>query len=138
MKRSPAKIAGWILSLLLALFLGVVSAYGKFFDFPDKAAVFDKMGWSPERMVTIGIVEIAVTVLFLIPRTAFIGSILLTAYLGGAVATHVRIGEAAYFQVGMGVLVWVALGLRDPRIFQLAFGQPVSATVEPSSSTSVA
>ncbi len=63
-----------------------------------------------------------ITLLFLIPRTAFIGAVLLTAYLGGATVVHVRIGEPFFFPVIIGVLVWVALGLRQPQVFRVAFG----------------
>ncbi len=57
----------------------------------------------------------------LIPRTAFIAAILLTAYLGGATATHVRVGEPFFFPIIIGIVVWIALGLRKPAVFRLAF-----------------
>ena len=60
------------------------------------------------------------TLLYAIPRTAVLGAILLTAYLGGAVATHVRVGSPLFshtlFGVYLGVIVWGGLWLRDPRI----------------------
>jgi len=120
MKRSKAEMAGWALSLLLAVFLGLASAYGKFFDFPNKEEMFAKLGWSPNIMVYVGMVEVAIAILFLIPRTAFFAAILITAYLGGATAAHIRISEAFFVPILLGVIAWVALGLRDPRIFQLA------------------
>ena len=70
-------LVGWILSLLLAVFLIVASATGKFTDWEGKAEMFDKLGWDTEVMVGVGVVEVIVTVLFLIPRTAFAGAILL-------------------------------------------------------------
>jgi hypothetical protein len=75
-------------------------------------------------ILKIGVVEVALAILFLIPRTAFLGTVLLTAYLGGAVATHVRIGDAFYFPIVIGILAWIALGLRDPRVFANAFQKP--------------
>ena len=54
-------------------------------------------------------------ILYAIPQTAVLGAILLTGYLGGAVATHVRAGEPWFFPVIFGVLVWLGLFLRDPR-----------------------
>jgi hypothetical protein len=117
-------IAGWALSVLVALFLLAASAPGKFVDFEGKAEMFAKLGWDAEVMKTIGVVEIVVAILFLIPHTAFIGAILTTAYLGGAIATHVRVNEAFYFPIVIGVLVWVALGLRDGRVFTNAFTRP--------------
>lgn len=116
--RSTKKIVGWVLSGLLTAFM-LFSASGKFADFPGKAEMFAKLGWSETVMVNIGVVEVLIALLFLIPRTAFVAAILLTAYLGGAVAAHVRIGDAFGFQIVIGVVYWVALGLRDWRIFDL-------------------
>jgi hypothetical protein len=66
------------------------------------------------------VVELASAVLFAIPRTAFLGAILVTGYLGGAIATHARIGDPAF--VGpllLGILAWTGLYLRDDRLRQL-------------------
>jgi hypothetical protein len=117
-------LAGWILSALIALFLIAGSASGKFTEWEGKDEMFAKMGWGKEVMVKIGIVEVAAAILFLIPQTAFIGAILLTAYLGGAVGTHVRINDHFFFPIIIGVLVWIALGLRDSRVFANAFTRP--------------
>lgn len=116
------KIAGWILSVLIALFLIGASAMGKFTQWEGKAEMFAKMGWTEDVMFKIGIVEVTIAILFLIPRTSFVAAILLAAYLGGAVATHVRVGEPFFFPIIIGVLVWIALGLRQPDVFRLAFG----------------
>jgi hypothetical protein len=86
--------------------------------------MFDHLGWDQDVMVKIGVVEVAVAILFLIPHTAFIGAILLTAYLGGAVATHVRVNDHFFFPIIIGVLVWIALRLRDSRVFANAFTRP--------------
>jgi hypothetical protein len=125
---SKLKLAGWILSILLLLFM-CFSASGKFLDWEGKEEMFAKMGFTTELMYRIGVLEVAVAVLFLIPRTAFLGAILLTGYLGGAVVTHLRVNDPAYFPVIIGVVVWIALGLRNPLIFLLALGQqPVIRT----------
>lgn len=118
------KIIGWILSILIAAMMIFLSAPGKFMDFDGKEEMFAKLGWGIEVMKTIGVIEIAVAILYLIPRTAFIGAVLVTAYLGGAIATHVRVNDQFIMPVIMGVLVWVALGLRDGRIFTTAFAAP--------------
>lgn len=128
---SKSKIAGWVLSGLLALFLIGASASGKFTEWEGKAAMFEKMGFTTELMTKIGIVEVAITVLFLIPQTAFLGAILLTGHLGGAVVTHLRVGEPIFMPIIIGIVVWVALGLRDRRIFALAFWMPGRATSAP-------
>ncbi len=125
---SKGRIAGWVLSVLLALFLIVASAGGKFMDWPGKDKMFADMGFTLDLMFKIGILQVIITLLFLIPRTAFIGAVLLTAYLGGATVVHVRIGEPFFFPVIIGVLVWVALGLRQPQVFRVAFGRNEPAT----------
>lgn len=119
---SKSKIAGWALSGLLALFLIGVSASGKFVEWEGKSEMFQKMGFTEALMMKIGVLEVVVTLLFLIPRTAFIGAILLTGYLGGATVTHLRLGEPFFMPVIIGVVVWLALGLRTPAIWSLAVG----------------
>jgi hypothetical protein len=121
MNSKAARITGWVLSVLLGAFL-LFSASGKFMDFEGKAEMLAHLGYSESLLPKIGVLEIALTILFLIPRTAFLGAILLTGYLGGATATHVRIGDDFYFPIVMGVVMWVALGLRTPDVFRLAFG----------------
>lgn len=121
MKLSKKQIAGWVLSGLIAAFLILVSGIPKLIDWEGKAEMMEKMGWDVGVILKIGIVEVALAILFLIPRTAFLAAVLLTGYLGGAVATHVRIGEPFFFPIIIGVLVWIALGLRDPRVFPAAF-----------------
>ena len=64
----------------------------------------------------IGILELACTIIYLIPQTAVLGAILLTGYLGGAIMTHLRIGESWIIPVLIGVLVWGGIFLRDPRL----------------------
>ena len=125
---SKSKLTGWILSVLLALFLGVVSAMGKFTEWEGKAQMFEKMGFTTDLMSKIGILEVIITILFIIPRTGFLGAILLTGYLGGAQVTHLRVGDGNFFPVILGVLIWVALGLRNPTIFKLALGGTGEAT----------
>ena len=110
-------IAGWVLTGLLGLFLTVVSGTPKFTNPPFLQELLrDKLGWPPEKALMLGILEVGCTLLFVIPRTSVLGAILLTGYLGGATATHVRIGDPWFFPVILGVLVWLALFLRDPRL----------------------
>lgn len=78
-----------------------------------------RLGYPESTIVPIGVVLIVCTILYLIPRTAVLGAILLTAYLGGAVATHVRAGEPVFsvvFAIVFGVLVWLGLYLRNPTL----------------------
>lgn len=117
------RITGWVLSFLLAAFLIVASATGKFTQWEGKAEMFGKLGWAEDVMFNIGIVEVAIAILFLIPRTSFAAAILLAAYLGGAVATHVRVNDPFWFPIVIGIFAWIALGLRQPEVFRLALGQ---------------
>jgi len=79
-----------------------------------------KFGYSEDSLLTIGLLELACVLVYVVPRTTLLGALLVTAYLGGAVATHVRVGDAFVIPVVLGVLVWVGLYLRDPRIRALA------------------
>lgn len=115
------KTVGWALSGLLTAFLVFASGLGKLVHWEGKDQMFSNLGWDTEVMFIVGVVEIAITLLFLIPRTAFMGALLLTAYLGGATAAHIRVGEPFFVPIVVGVVVWVALSLRDRRVFGLAF-----------------
>ena len=75
-----------------------------------------KYGYPPEAVRPIVIAEAACVLLYVIPPTSILGAILLTAYLGGATATHVRIGEPFIIPVLVGILVWLGLLLREPRL----------------------
>ncbi len=125
-RSNKSRVTGWVLSILLGLFLIVASAVPKFIQWEGKAEMFAKLGWTEDVMFTIGIVEAAIAILFLIPRTAFVAAILLTAYLGGAAATHIRVSDSFYFPILTGVFAWIALGLRKPEVFRLAFGKGAS------------
>ncbi|MEM8946461.1 MAG: DoxX family protein [Planctomycetota bacterium] len=117
-----SKIAGWTLSCLLAAFLVLGSASGKFSGNEAAAETFNHIGWTPATMYRVGFAEVAFAVLFLIPRTAFLGTVLLTAYFGAASAAHIRVEDAFFVPIVVSVFTWVALGLRDPRVFQIAIG----------------
>jgi len=75
-----------------------------------------RLGYPVEIARHLGLVLVTCTVLHLIPRTQVLGALLLTAYLGGATATHVRIGDPFWFPIVMGVILWAGLYLRNPRL----------------------
>lgn len=116
-------IAGWVLSVLITAFL-IFSASGKFLDWEGKEEMLAKMGWTVDTVKAIGVVEVVIALLLLVPRAAFLAAVLLSAYYGGAVATHVRMNDAFWFPIALGVLTWIAVGLRDGRVFDAAFGAP--------------
>lgn len=122
MSTKTQRITGWILTGLIGLFMIGASGVPKFFDFPGKNEMMAKMGLPLELLPTLGILEIAVTLIYLIPRTSFLGAILMTGYLGGAIITHLRVGDPWFFPLIVGILAWLGLALRQPAIFQLAFG----------------
>ncbi len=128
MPSKARRITGWALTGLVGLFLIGASGIPKFVDWPGKKEMFDHLGIPAGLSPTLGVIEIAVTMLFLIPRTSFLGAILVTAYLGGAVWTHLRVGDPWWFPIIMGVVMWVALGLRQPAIFALAMGKSPGQT----------
>ena len=113
---------GRIVSGLPALFL-LVDALMKFVK---PAAVIEatvQLGYPESAILPLGLVLLLSTILYLIPRTSILGAILLTGYLGGAVATHVRVGGPVFsivFPVIFGILIWGGLYLRDPRLSVLA------------------
>ncbi len=109
---------GRVISVLIAAMM-IMSAAMKFKGGPQLEEGMPKLGWPVELAVTLGVLELASAVLYLIPQTAMLGAILLTGYLGGAIATHVRIGEAWHIQAGLGVLAWLGLFLRDARLWEL-------------------
>jgi 4-hydroxy-3-methylbut-2-en-1-yl diphosphate synthase IspG/GcpE len=107
--------AGRVLSALPVLVL-LVSAVMKFVKPAAVVEGFTHLGWPERYALGLGIVELGCTAVYLIPRTAVLGAILMTGFLGGAIATHVRIGEPFYLQAILGVLVWGGLFLRDDRL----------------------
>lgn len=75
-----------------------------------------KLGWQEGSLTSIGLLELACTVVYVIPRTAVLGAVLLTGYLGGAIATHVRIGEPFVIPLLLGVSLWAGLYLRNANL----------------------
>jgi hypothetical protein len=78
-----------------------------------------RLGYPESVILGLGVVLLLCTALYLIPRTSFLGAILLTGYLGGAVATQVRVGDGLFpifFPVILGALLWAGLFLRDDRL----------------------
>jgi hypothetical protein len=107
--------AGRIISALPVLLMVFAGAFGLL-----KRAValpgFLNYGYPEKAFLPILIVEIACALIYAIPQTSVLGAILLTGYLGGATATHVRAGEPFYFPIIVGIDVWVGLFLRDHRL----------------------
>ncbi len=110
--------AGYIISTLPTLFL-LFDGIAKLFKPAFVVEGTLKYGYAESVIIPLGIVLTLCTILYVIPRTAVLGAILLTGYLGGAVNTHVHAGEGWFpilFPVIFGVLLWGGLYLRDERL----------------------
>lgn len=108
--------AGRIVSALPALAL-LMSGAMKLTHHPQLVENFvTKLGYPERSMTGIGVVELFCVALYLVPRTAVLGAVLLTGYMGGAVATHVRIGDPVLIPIALGVMIWGGLFLRDARL----------------------
>lgn len=110
---------GRVLSAI-PVFLLLLSAVLKILKPPAVMEGIAKYGYAQSVLPTIAGLEILSCVVYLIPRTAVLGAILMTGYLGGATATNVRVGDPSYIMtVLLGVFVWAGLFLRDARLREL-------------------
>jgi hypothetical protein len=111
--------AGCVLSGLAGLFLLFDSAI-KFTRIDPVVESFARLGYAPGLAPAIGVLELACVVVYVIPRTSVLGAVLLTGFLGGATATHVRVGSPlvthVLFPIYVGGLVWGGLVLREERL----------------------
>jgi hypothetical protein len=113
-----AQWAGYVVSVVPTLFL-LMDGVMKLFKPALVVDATTKLGYQENVIIPLGIVLVISTVLYLVPFTSVLGAILLTGYLGGAVATHVRVGEGAFsvlFPVIVGILLWGGLYLREARL----------------------
>jgi len=118
--RATATVSwpGRILSALAAAFI----AFDGVLHIVKPAPVieaFTQLGYPLRLSVGLGVLELVFTLLYTIPRTAFVGALLLTAYLGGAIATQLRVGAGWFptiFPLIVAALLWTGLTLRDPRV----------------------
>ncbi len=114
--------SGHALSSLAILFLSFDVAI-KFINPPQVAAASAHVGWSPSLAPVLGTILLLCTALYAAPRTSILGAVLLTGYLGGAVATHLRVGDPLFshilFPIYLGIILWAGLFLRDGRVRNL-------------------
>jgi len=110
---------GIVLSAVVILFM-LMDVTMKLLQLPIAVEAGEQLGWPAASVVPLGIVLLICTALYAFPRTSVFGAILLTAYLGGAVATHARIGSPilshTLFGVYLGVMLWAGLYLRNDRL----------------------
>lgn len=108
-------LTGRIISALCVLFL-LFDAIMKIIKEIHSMQGSVALGWPADQVQSIGFVLLACTILYTIPRTAILGAVLLTGYLGGAIAIMVRAGQPLYFALIFGILVWCGLLLRDEKL----------------------
>ncbi|NJM40141.1 MAG: DoxX family protein [Anaerolineae bacterium] len=117
----PATWAGRILSALAVLFL-IFDGVIKVIQHPQAVEPTTKLGYAAHLVQPLGLIELICLVLYVFPRTAILGAVLMTGYLGGAVATQVRAGADTFslvFPLIIGALLWGGLYLRDSRLRQM-------------------
>lgn len=118
---TPASVwVGRALTALFALFMFGASIAPKLLGMPVAAETIEALGWSPDYVLMIGLFELTFTVLYLIPRTSVLGAVLMTALLGGAMATHIRVGSPllshTLFSIYLALFMWGGLWLRSPAL----------------------
>jgi len=122
--RTRLRWTGRILSGLIVAFLAFDAAM-KLVAIAPVVEATTRLGYAVSTIRPMGVVLLLATVLYAVPRTAVLGALLTTAYLGGATATLVRAGDPSWFPIAMGVLLWASLMMRQPRLRALLL--PVSA-----------
>jgi len=113
-----ATLTGRTLTVLASLPFLASSAM-KFSGSPQVIQGLEHFGWSQSMLITLAILELGSVILYLIPPFSILGGIVLTGFLGGAIATHLRIGEPVYIHVVLGFMIWLGLFLREPSLRSL-------------------
>jgi hypothetical protein len=104
-----------VLSVLASLVF-LFSAFIKLKGGPELAQGIAHLGLPASMMTPLSILEIACVVVYLIPATSVLGAILLAGYVGGTICTHWRVGDPFFIQIGLGIVVWLGLYLREDRL----------------------
>ncbi len=120
-------ITGWVLSVLVTLML-LMSGVLKL-AMPGAEKGFTDLGYPAQVAVPIAIVELLCALLYIFPRTAPLGAILVAGYLGGAIATHVRVEEMFVVQFLIGVVAWLGLFFRERRVRAILPWMPAEPNV---------
>jgi hypothetical protein len=122
------RVISWIAALLFAM-----SAVMKLMMLPMVIEGMQHLGLPQKLIRPLGAIELLCVVVYLIPQTSFLGAILFTGYVGGTIITHWRIGEPPIAQILFGILFWVGLYLRRPRLREAIWStgdQPVGPSAD--------
>src|SRR5690242_5459872 len=106
---------GRVISALVSLVF-LFSAFMKLKGGPELAQGMAHLGLPNSLVIPLAILEISCVVIYLIPMTSVLGAILLTGFIGGAICTHLRVGDPYIVQIVLGILVWLGLFLRESRL----------------------
>lgn len=106
---------GRVISVLASLVF-LFSAFMKLKGGPELSQGMAHLGLPESLVLPLAILEITCVVIYLVPMTAVLGAILLTGYLGGAICTHLRVGDPYFVQIALGILVWLGIYLRESRL----------------------
>jgi uncharacterized membrane protein YphA (DoxX/SURF4 family) len=121
MDTKTKTIIPWVLSLLIGV-LFFYSSFTKLVGDPETLKIGLNFGLDGATFKTIGIIELISIILFLIPRTGILGALLLIAYMGGAIASHLEHGESIISAVFVQSFIWVTAILRFPELKERIFG----------------
>lgn len=115
MSEKTNKIIYWVLTGLVA-FVFIGSAIGKFTAGEEQLKMTEAMGINAKTVFYLGIIELLSAALFIIPRTGVLGTLLLAAYMGGAIATHLEHGEPFIAQCAIQAFIWIVAVYRFPEL----------------------
>jgi hypothetical protein len=107
--------AGRVIATLVSLAFGA-SAAMKLAGGPELAQGMEHLGLPASMVTPLAILELTCTAVYAVPKTAVLGAVLLTGYLGGAICTHWRVGDPFVLHIVLGVAVWLGIGLREDRL----------------------
>jgi hypothetical protein len=107
--------AGRVISVLVSLAF-VASAFMKLMGGTEVVQGMAHLGLPESLILPLAILEISCVAIYLIPATTVLGAILLTGYMGGAICTHLRVGDPFFIQIALGIFVWLGLYLREKRL----------------------
>jgi DoxX-like family len=121
--KSTALKVGWVLTVLpclLVLFSGAFKLISA--PTPEMASGLQHVGIGLGMVKSIGVLEVLIAIVCLIPRTSFIGAILFTGWAGGAILTHWRVGDPFFIQALLPTVLWIGVGLRHRSEFRSLLG----------------
>ena len=122
MSSKTKNIINWVLAgLVVFIFLG--SAFGKLSGDAEGVKMAAGFGINASNYAMLGVIEVIAIILFLIPRTAVLGTLLLVAYMGGAIATHLQHDISIVAPVAISAFVWIVSAVRIPELTQRILGK---------------